>query len=385
MGWRSSAMESRIHAIELVDAGVPVTESARLSGVTRQCLHKWLRRREAEGIEGLKDRSRAPKKHPNAVTAVMRKRALRYKKKHPDEGPRKIHGYLRGKYPGQKVPAASTIGLILKEEGLCVERPTRRREPVTTSNQLTDGVEPNQVWCLDYKGEFAVGGELCYPFTVTDHFSRFAIVVRGHRGATVKDSVRALWRAFDTFGLPRVIRCDNGTPFASTKSPAGLTRLAVMLERLGIRRERIDPGKPSQNGRHERFHRSLKGATANPPAHSWQAQQKRFERYCKHYNETRPHEALNMNVPASVYQTSDRARPQNLPVIEHPKAQRVIPVYSSGEIGLKGKKLFLTSTLAGETIAVDEIEDDLFRCTYGSLYLGVYSLREERPVFHQAP
>ena len=378
-------MESRKHAVGLVDQGVSVSEAARLVGVSRQCLHKWLTRRAAHGDKGLAERSRAPRNHPNEVSRLTRKRLVRLKKKYRDEGPKKIRTYFREQYPNERAPAVSTIGLILKESGLVSPRPNRRRSDIVTKTTLTEATEPNHVWAIDYKGEFRVAGAWCYPLTITDTFSRYALTMQAHRATSCEPACQALWRAFGRFGLPKLIRSDNGIPFVSMKAPAGLTRLGVMLTKLGIRRERIDPGKPAQNGRHERFHRSLKGATANPPAGSWNAQQKRFDRYRLHFNETRPHEALAMQTPASLYYPTPRTRPDKLPEIEHPTAQRVICVYGNGEIRLGGTKVFLTHTLAGETVAVSEIADDLFRMSYGPIYLGTYSFQGKTPVFEQAP
>jgi len=315
----------------------------------------------------------------------MRKRVIRMKKRFPSEGPRKLRVYLVDKYPDERVPAASTIGLILKSEGLVAPRRRRRVCVPQSSSELTKPQAPNDVWCIDYKGEFRVGDQHCYPLTVTDLHSHCGLTVRGHVGANSKPVMRTLWNLFGKHGLPRVIRCDNGTPFVSMKAPAGMSRFGVMLARLGVVRERIAKGRPDQNGSHERFHRSLKAATANPPASTWAAQQRRFDRYLKHYNNRRPHEDLNMKPPRSAYRDSKRARPDQLPPIEHPRAQKIIPVYSSGEIGLRGCKLFLTATLAGETVAVNEIEEDLYCIGYGTIYLGVYSFRGKRPCFHQAP
>jgi len=377
-------MDGRKHAIELVRLGASVTDSAYLSGVSRQCLHKWLKREDAG--EDLTDRSRAPKRHAFAVSTATRKRLIRLKKRYPDEGPRKLRTYFIEDYPDERPPAASTIGRILKDAGLTTPRPNRRRtEGIRTKSTLTEATQANDVWCIDYKGEFSVDGEQCYPLTLTDLYSCYTLAVCSHHGACTQPSMRTLWGVFGRYGLPRVIRCDNGTPFVSTKAPAGLTRLAVMLARLKIERERIDPGRPDQNGRHERFHRSLKGATANPPAPSWVAQQRRFDRYRTHFNHRRPHEALGMKPPATAYCTSPRLRPQKLPPIEHPTAQRILKVYSSGEITIRGSKLFLSSTLAGETVAANEIADDVLQISFGPIYLGVYSFREKRPCFIQAP
>jgi transposase InsO family protein len=374
MPWTASKMDQRKHAITLIDEGVSKSEAARLTGVSRQCLHKWIGRYNEFGDDGLADRSRAPKKHPMAVSEQMRKQIVQMKKRFPDEGPKKIRVYLLKKYQTERIPAPSTIGLVLKEKGLVVPKARKRRPDVVTKTTLTEATEPNHVWAMDYKGEFQVGQQLCYPLTVTDTFARYALAINAHHGANTAQACRSLWRTFGQYGLPNIIRSDNGTPFVSTKSPAGLTKLSVMLARLGIERERIQPGKPAQNGRHERFHRSMKGATANPPACSWNAQQKRFERYRKHYNEYRPHESLANKTPASVFSFSSRTRPDTLPPIEHPLAQRIVKVYSSGEITLCGHKLFLTSTLANETVAINEVADDIFRVSYGPLYLGTFFL-----------
>jgi len=378
-------MESRKHAIDLVELGISVSEASQLAGVSRQCLHKWLARYREQGWKGLRDHSRAPKRHAFAVTKRMRQRVVAMKKRFPSEGPRKLRGYLETKYPGERIPAASTMSIILKEAGLVAPRRRRRTNLASTKTTLTTPTAPNDVWCIDYKGEFLVDGRHCYPLTATDLFSKFDLVTRAHSGAVTTPTMRCMWNAFGTYGMPAVIRSDNGMPFISPKSPAGMSRFSVMLTRLGIRHERIAMGRPDQNGSHERFHRSLKAATANPPAGSWSAQQRRFDRYRKHYNHVRCHEALEMRPPANVFCNSSRTRPSKLPPIQHPRAQRILKIYSNGEMSLRGFTLFLSHSLRGETVAANEVEEDLVSISYGAIHLGVFSFRTKKPTFTQAP
>lgn len=371
-------MEDRQFAMKLLAEGVSVAHAARTVGVSRQTIHKWKKRLAAEGPAGLQDRSHAPLEHPDAVTPEIERLVVKFRRRYR-EGPRKLRKYLLEAHADKRIPAASTIGRILAKRGMVELRPRNRRHVRTLPSPLVEPREPNDVWCIDFKGEFDVGGRLCYPFTVTDGFSRFAITTRAQTGTASKPVAECLWRAFRRYGLPNTIRSDNGVPFVAVNAPRGLSRVSVLWIRLGIGIERIEPGKPYQNGRHERFHKSLKDRTARPPADTFAAQQKRFDRFRIHYNQHRPHEALEMQSPAAVYRPSPRPCPDHVPAIEHPGVQRIVNVSSEGRIHFRAGELHISKALIGESVGITEIQDDLYEVTYGPISLAHVSYRAPEP------
>lgn len=365
--------------MRLLAAGMSANEVGSAVGVSRQTIQKWKKRYSEEGDAGLIDRSHAPKEHPRGVSSEVERLVVKYRRKYKD-GPRKLRMYLLEDHPDKPIPAASTIGRILTRHGLTEPSPPRRRrQPSGIAPRLTLPSEPNDVWCIDFKGEFEVNRTLCYPLTVTDDFSRFALLVRGQTSVSGLLVEEHLWRAFRQYGLPSVIRSDNGPPFASYNAPRRLSRLATIWVRLGIEVERIDPGKPSQNGRHERFHKTLKHATARPPAKTFDAQQKRFDRFRRHYNERRPHEALGMRTPADIYVASHRSCPPRLPPIEHPTAQRVLKVSKDGRVEFRSTKFRISKALAGQTVGLTETNDDLWVVTYGPITVAHLSFQGKIP------
>lgn len=378
MPWRTDVIESRLYAMQLLDEGLTAGRVGKAVGVSRQTIQKWKDRMEAEGEAGLADRSHAPVNHPFAVSPKIEKLVLKARRRY-QEGPRKLRVYLLEQHPKERIPAASTIGRILKKHGLTEPRTTTRAHRPAQPSPLTEATWANDVWCIDFKGEFEVGGQLCYPLTVTDSFSRFVIATQAGYDTGGTRVQKSLWRAFRRYGLPRTIRSDNGAPFVGFNAPRGLSRLAVTWVRLGIQLERIEPGKPQQNGSHERFHKSLKHRTARPPAATFSAQQKRFDRYRIHFNEHRPHEALDMRRPAELYTPSERLCPDRLPPIEHPGVQRVLLVSRDGRINFRGAELHISKALIHETVGITEVHDDVYEVTYGALSLAHISFRHPKP------
>jgi len=379
MGWMSDVQQKK-KAIELVRAGVPVTEVARCFGKSRQCLHKWLRRHEEEGEAGLLERSRAPHKPANAVSAQMRRRIVQRGRRHKQDGARVIQDWLLGLELGERVPAVSTVHRILDEAGL-VERGRRSRAPALRprESKWPEPTAPNEVWAVDFKGEFTVGGRWCHPLTLTDSYSRYVLRIDAQQGQDMHTTQRHLWRAFRTYGLPKAIRCDNGDPFIHAAAPRGLSRLSSVWIRLGIDIQRIDSGKPAQNGRHERFHRELKRHTARPAADNFAAQQKRFARFKHRFNHERPHRSLQMSKPAAYYHLSERSCPSSIPPVTHPTAETVLRVAHDGSIRFKSQRYYLTASLGAQTVGVTEVDDDLFQLSYGPLELGVITYRTKEP------
>jgi transposase InsO family protein len=275
------------------------------------------------------------------------------------------------------VPAASTIGDILKRHGMV--RPRRRaRRSSPYGDRLRPYDAPNTVWCADFKGWFPLGGrrggEWCHPLTISDGYSRYLLRCRALRRPLTWPVRRVFESAFCEFGLPQAIRTDNGSPF-STLAPGGLSRLAVWWIRLGIRPERIMPGRPEQNGRHERMHRTLKAETTRPPRSSFPAQQRAFDRFQIEYNEVRPHDALGLDVPASLYRPSSRSYPRYLPHPEYPRHFETRMAYPNGVISLGTTQWYVSTCLAGERVGLEPLESGLWRVHFGSVPIGVIDPR----------
>ncbi len=296
-----------------------MTELCAHFEMSRQTAYKWLARFREDGIKGLEDRSRAPRRHPNQTPEEIEKRLVQARGAHPSWGARKVRGWLQRNEPGLDWPAASTIGALLRREGLTVARKKRRKTPPYTRPFEAAG-SPNLVWCADFKGWFRTkDGERIDPLTMTDAYSRYLLRCQAVEKTDTEQVQGIFQAAFREFGMPRAMHTDNGAPFAS-RAIAGLSRLSVWLMKLGIIPERIEPGHPEQNGRHERMHRVLKAETAHPPAANRRRQQQLFDRFREEYNEQRPHEALGQQPPASIYTTSPRSYPARLAAPEYPRA-----------------------------------------------------------------
>ena len=336
MGWKETRVQDeRLRFVqEVLTREDAMAAVCRRFGVSRKTGYKWLDRYAQQGVAGLADQSKAPKRQAQAFPAEIEREILALRARYPTWGEDKLKARLERTNPDINWPAHSTIGALLKRHGLT--HPGKRRRHATPSSKLTSAKAPNQVWAIDFKGWFETGdGKRCDPLTISDTASRY--LLRCQRVARSDTAhVRPLMEAtFREYGLPTRILSDNGPPFAST-GLAGLSRLSVWWIRLGIQLQRIDPGHPEQNGRHERMHRTLKAETATPPERNLRAQQRAFDRFRQIYNQERPHESLAMATPASVYQPSWRPYPERLPELEYP--DRMLPrrVQSKGDIGLLG-------------------------------------------------
>jgi transposase InsO family protein len=348
-----------------------VAHLCRRFGISRKTGYKWIARYEAEGWAGLREHSRAPHHRPHLTPAALQARVVQLRMQHPHWGPRKLLHRLATLEPGTAWPAPSTAGEILHRHGLVAKRRPRRRTPPATQ-PLQAAVHLNDVWATDFKGWFRThDGTRIDPLTLSDLASRYLLRCTSLRGATAALVQPVFVAAFREYGLPAVIRSDNGPPFASV-GLGGLSPLAVWWIRLGIRPERIAPGHPEQNGRHERLHRTLKQATAKPPRRTWRLQQRAFEEFRQEYNHERPHEALVMQTPASCYTPSARAYPRRLPEIEYPSHYQVRRVRSTGEIKWRGRRLFVSEALIGEPVGLQAIDQDLWRIEFGPIPLALY-------------
>lgn len=347
-----------------------MAELCRIYGVTRKTGYKWIERYEARGLEGLRDVSRAPHQHPNAIGEEVEEQVIGVREKHPYWGARKIHGWWVRERAKETAPAVSTIGCILKRNGLTVPR-KRRRTARPRGEPLAHANGPNVVWCADFKGWFRSGdGSRIDPLTITDAYSRYLLRCQAVKAADYEHSKPIFEAAFREYGLPERMRTDNGAPFGSN-GDSGLTGLSVWWIKLGIRPERIDPGKPEQNGRHERMHRTLKQATAAPPAANRRRQQERFDGFRWEYNEERPHEALGQVPPGAVYVNSGRSYPARLAEPEYPGEWQVRRVSPGGQFRWGGEYVFAAHPLAGEWVGLEPTEDGNWRVWFSFYEVGI--------------
>ena len=371
MPWKETcAMEERMRFVVAASREDAVmSQLCEAFGISRTIGYKWLARYAAEGVDGLKERSRAPHRHGRAREEELVAALLGLRERYPHWGPKKLRVKLGAALPGLDVPAASTLGDWLRKAGVTQPRKRRRATP-SYAHALRPADAPNAVWSVDFKGWFRTGdGRRCDPLTLSDNMSRWLLACQA-LAHPEQAAVRAVFEAaFCEYGLPAAIRSDNGVPFASTGA-GGLSPLSLWWIKLGIAPERIDRGKPQQNGRHERMHRTLKQETANPPAATLGEQQGRFERFRASFNTERPHEALAFKTPASLYHASPRAYPCVLREPAYPDDCAVRRVRSNGEIKWGGEQIFVSQVLLGEPVAIEETETGEWLVRYADVVLG---------------
>ncbi len=371
MPWKeSTTSDGRVKFIAQLLAGdTTMTDLCHRFGVSRKTGYKWKKRYDAGGPMALLDLSRRPHRHPSAVAQSARDAILEMRHEHPTWGGRKIRARLERLHPDECWPAPSTIHRLIESAGLV--RLKQRRKTVRYAEPLGAASRPNEIWCMDFKGSFECGnGERCDTFTVTDAFSRFALHCQAIKILNHQEVDRICDELMTKYGVPERIRTDNGTPFSSI-SGLGISKLSVKWMRLGIVHERIEPGKPTQNGRHERLHRTLKEDTASPPAESLAAQRERFVAFQHCFNEDRPHQALLMQTPASDYRPSPRALPDSLDEISYDGRHITRPVRKNGTIRWKSKEIFVTEVLRRERIGLLPTQAGTFEVYFGKLRLGV--------------
>jgi putative transposase len=383
MPWRTVIpMVERMKFIALVEEKEESFAAiCRAFGVSRKTGYKWLERFEELGPEGLTTRQSAAHTNGNALSEEQVDAIVALRKQHAAWGPKKLRARLLELGTCAPLPAVSTIGAVLKRNGLV--RPRRRRAigPRELTG-LTAGERPNEVWCVDFKGDFPLGdGTRCYPLTITDYESRYLIACVALRSTAEALANEVFMRVFLEFGLPEYIRSDNGTPFSST-GIGGLTKLCITWIKLGIVPERIEPGHPEQNGRHERMHRTLKAEATRPAEHDLAAQQRVFDRFRHEYNDLRPHEALGQKTPASRYAVS-RRRNLELTTPTYPDFMQTYTLNARGRLFLRGHQVVLTNALAGESVAIEHVGDDVEDVYFGPLRLGTLRLREGRLALDQ--
>ena len=342
--------------------------------IARSKGYKWIERYKHGGVEALADRSRRPHTNSRAIAPSLVHLLLDARSRHPTWGPRKLIALLSRKYPRLELPAASTVGDILRRNGLVATR-RRRRAGRRQPDHLGSFDEPNGIWCADFKGWFLVGGSRCSPLTISDGFSRYLLSCTAMRTTLTRPVSRLFEAAFQQYGLPKAIRTDNGPPCVSVTT-GGLSRLSVWWIKLGIRPERILPGRPDQNGRHERMHRTLAAEAVRPARQSFPAQQRAFNAFMDEYNNVRPHEALDQQPPASLYRSSSRTyHPHRLADPEYPSNFHVERAYPNGVITFAQTQWYLSTCLAGELVGIETVEDGCWRVHFGPVPLGLIDVR----------
>ncbi len=339
------------------------TDLSKKYSISRKTVNKWIKRYAIIGIDGLKDRNRAPKRSPHATPMHIVNRIVKHKLENRKRGPKKVHAQLVKTYPHIEWPSASTVGYWLKKHGLVKTR-KRRKNVAPYSDPFVTIEDPNDVWSADYKGDFKTqDGRKCYPLTISDNYSRFLLKCYGLLGPRYQETRKVFELAFQEFGLPYAIRTDNGQPFAST-SIAGLSRLSIWWIQLGIIPERIDKGCPQQNGRHERMHRTLKYELLDTTAKTIKEQQKQFDYFKYDYNYIRPHESLEQKTPNEYYLRSKRPYVSKLQKPSYGYDFEVRQVRNNGEIQFKGNYYFMTNLLDDQPVGLKQTTNDTWDIYY---------------------
>ncbi|HEU4875778.1 MAG TPA: integrase core domain-containing protein [Pyrinomonadaceae bacterium] len=376
MPWKeTSVMDQRIQLIaDWLSGHYRKSELCRIYEVSRPTADKWIARYEQRGLPGLEELGRAPHSHPNQTPEEMRALIVQTKLQRQKWGPKKVLDWLRDEWPEVKWPADSTAGEILKRAGLVKAR-KRRRRVAPYSEPFGECCAPNQSWSADFKGDFLLGnGRRCYPLTISDNFSRYLLLCRALERPR-QEEVRYWFEwVFREAGLPEVIRTDNGAPFASL-ALGGISQLSKWWIKLGIKPERIQPGKPAQNGRHERMHRTLKEAVA--PQRDLQQQQQQYDPFVEEYNWDRSHEALERKPPGSIHCFSPRSYPAKLPEVQYESGITVRQVRHKGEIKWRGELIYISEVLAKEPIGLKPIDNDKWELRYSFHPLGVLDERNK--------
>lgn len=376
MPWKESTVsDERTKFVAALLDGAEMAAACREFGISRKTGYKWWDRYDQEGPEGLADRSRAPHHSPHAVPEETVKRILALRSEY-GWGPKKLGKLLAQKHPRVKVPSLSAIAAVLHRHGLTAPRKRRRRTP--RYQQPFIGVNtPNSVWTSDFKGHFRTGdGTRCHPLTIADCYSRFVLRCQSLTAETTELVKPVFEAAFREYGLPLAIRTDNGPPFAST-GLVGLSRLGVWFIKLGIVPERIEPGHPEQNGRHERMHLTLKEETAAPPKGSMSAQQRAFNKFRHEFNHVRPHEALDLETPASLYEPSPRLMPDKIaPPTYDTSEYEIRKVSSCGVIAFDKRTFFLSGALAGEHVGLRYLGRSVWVVRFAFLDLAIVDIRQ---------
>jgi len=371
MPWKECHVEDeRLRFVARLLEGQQMAALCAEFGISRKTGYKIYDRYKHWGIHGLTDRSRRPYRHANQLPQALETQIVTLKKDFPDWGAPKIRERLRRLGLGVRCPAISTVHAVLDRHGLVTRR--RRRRAKAEGTTLSWPAQPNALWCADYKGEFMLANRhYCYPLTITDFASRYLLTCEALETTRETFAFPVFERVFTEFGLPQAIRTDNGVPFASPNALYGLSRLSVWWLRLGIQIERIRPGHPEQNGRHERMHLTLKTEATKPAAANVLQQQARFDAFVARYNDVRPHQALAMKMPREVYVPSTRPY-RGLPELDYPFHDWTATVTYCGRICFKKRKVNLSQVFAGQTVGVKQVSERVWLVTFMDYDLGYF-------------
>jgi transposase InsO family protein len=376
MPWKEcSVTQERLRFVARILDGEGMSEVCRDFGISRKTGYKIFNRYRDQGLEALTDRSRRPVRYANQLPDQVERLIVDLKRDKPHWGARKIRELLVRKLAGDvRLPARSTVHAVLDRHGLVNRARIRRNR--ANGTPLSAGANPNDLWCADFKGEFKLGnGRYCYPLTVSDHAARYLLLCEAFESTREAPVIAAFQRLFRDRGLPVAIRSDNGLPFASPNGLYNLSRLSVWWLRLGIAIERIKPGHPQQNGRHERMHLTLKKEATRPPGLNSLQQQARFDAFVREFNAERPHEALAMRCPAEFYTASPRPY-DGLPELQYPWHDRDILVTACGRICMHRKKINISTVLAGQKLGIREVDDGIWLVSFMHYDLGYIDLEQ---------
>jgi putative transposase len=364
-------MDERLRFVARLLDGEKMAVLCREFDISRKTGYKIFNRYKGCGLEGLTDRSRRPYRQANKLPFQVEKLIVQLKQERPSWGAPKIREKLRRLHSDVQLPAISTVHAVLDRHGLVTRRRLRRRHKAQ-GTPLSKPCEPNDLWCADYKGEFMLADRrYCYPLTITDFASRYLISCDALATTKEKYAFTVFERAFKDFGLPRAIRTDNGVPFASAWALFNLSKLSVWWLRLGIRLERIKPGHPQQNGRHERMHLTLKKEATKPAAKNFLQQQAKFDAFIECYNQERPHQAIGMRYPSELYSPSPRPY-RGLDELDYPFHDRTIMVTRCGRICFGRQKINLSTVFAGQNVGVKEVSDRIWLVSFMDYDLGFF-------------
>ena len=378
MGWKEcNKMDEKLKFIARYLEGEKMAPLCREFGITRPTGYKLIERYKTMGQCALVEMKRTPNRYANQLPIPVEALILELKREYSNWGAPKIREKIIKKYPDVKTPATSTIHAVLDRNGLVKHRLGRRRFKAT-GTPLNHVTEPNQLWCADYKGEFMLGNkQYCYPLTITDYASRYLLTCDALASTREEFAFEVFTRAFKEFGLPESLRTDNGVPFASGQSFYNLTKLSVWWLRLGISVERIKPGHPEQNGRHERMHLTLKLETTRPPRSTLVGQQESFDKFIKIFNDERPHEGIENKYPSEIYKPSVREL-KPLEPLSYPLHDKTIVVSQCGRICDRGFKVSLSRAFAGQEVGIKEMEDGIWVVSFLDYDLGYFDDKSSR-------
>lgn len=369
-------MEERLRFVARLLDGEAMSEVCREFGVSRKTGYKIFERYKDHGLEALSDRSRRPIRYANQLPGQIESLIVRCKQEKPHWGARKVRELLVRRLDQDfRIPAKSTIHAVLHRHGLV--KPLGRPRHRATGTPLSAAQTPNGLWCADFKGEFKLGdGRYCYPLTVTDYASRYLLMCEALESTREDLAITAFEQLFRERGLPEAIRSDNGVPFASPNALFNLSKLSVWWLRLGVAIERIKPGNPQQNGRHERMHLTLKKEATRPPGMNSLQQQAKFDDFVKEFNEERPHEAIDMKRPADLYVASPRPY-LGLPELSYPLHDRDALVTACGRICMHRKRINVSTVLAGQRLGIKQVDEGIWIVSFMSYDLGFIDLEQK--------